>query len=172
MAQIQLHPAPGLGDLMAGWFAVPQNSVTDGVTYTPGIGDILPGSFAVPQNPILDYANGQVKLIAQNPSGGPGMINGQPVSMSAGTSGAGCGCGGACGGCGGTGMGQLTVGGLTFNPSADVTQISADISAGNYMNALSDPLLNVPMYGWLALAAVWFLSSGQHTRVARAARAY
>ena len=67
MANIGVHPAPGLGDLMAGWFAVPQNSITDGVTYTPGIGDILPGSFVVPQNPIKDFTKGQVQLIGQNP---------------------------------------------------------------------------------------------------------
>lgn len=167
MAQIQIHPAPGLGDLMAGWFAVPQNSVTDGVTYTPGIGDILPGSFAVPQNPILDYAKGQVKLIAQNPSGGPGMINGQPVSMSAGTSGAGCGCGGACGGCGGTGMGQLT-----FDPATDLSKISSDFSAGNYMGILSDTFLNIPLWVLAALGVTWFMSAGHPARVGRAVRAY
>lgn len=171
MAQIQLHPAPGLGDLMAGWFAVPQNSITDGVTYTPGIGDILPGSFVVPQNPIKDFTKGQVQLIGQNPAAGPGMINGEPVNMTAGTTGAGCGCGGACGGCGGgsgSGLGQIS---LSFNPAADITQISSDISTGNYMGVLGDSFLNVPVWAWGALT-IWFLSSGQHTRVSRAARAY
>jgi hypothetical protein len=170
MAQIQLHPAPGLGDLLAGWFAVPQNSVTDGVTYTPGIGDILPGSFVVPQNPIRDFTKGQVQLIGQNPSKGPGMINGQPVSPGGGGSGhAGCGCGGSCaGGCGsGGGMGQLT-----FNPSADITQISNDFSAGNYMGVLSDTFLNIPLWVIAALGATWFMSAGHPQRVARAARAY
>lgn len=170
MANIGIHPAPGLGDLLAGWFAVPQNSVTDGITYTPGIGDILPGSFVVPQNPIKDYTNGQVKLIGQDPSGGPGMVNGQPVSTTGGNTGSGCGCGGSCGGgCGGHGgMGQLS---LSFNPAADITQIGTDISTGNYMGVLGDSFLNVPVWLWGALT-VWFISSGQHTRVSRAAKAY
>jgi hypothetical protein len=163
MAQIQLHPAPGLGDLLAGWFAVPQNSVTDGVTYTPGIGDILPGSYVVPQNPIKDFTKGQVQLIGQNPSKGPGMINGQPAP-----GGDGCGCGGTCaGGCGGGGMGQLT-----FNPSADLTQISSDFSNGNYMGLLSDTFLNVPLWVIAALGVTWFMSAGHPARVSRAARAY
>lgn len=168
MAQIQLHPAPGLGDLMAGWFAVPQNSVTDGITYTPGIGDILPGSFAVPQNPIKDFTKGQVQLIGQNPSKGPGMINGQPVG-SGGNSHAGCGCGGACaGGCGGGGgLGQLT-----FNPSADLTQISSDFNTGNYLGVLGDSFLDMPLWVYAALVAVWFISAGHPARVRRAVKAY
>ena len=49
---IHIHPAPGLGDLMPGWFAVPQDPITmarQGVTMTPGIGDILPGHTSCPK---------------------------------------------------------------------------------------------------------------------------
>ena len=55
------HPAPGLGDLLPGFFVVPQNPITDtqGTTYVPRIGEILPASYAVPQNPIKDYMSGQ-----------------------------------------------------------------------------------------------------------------
>lgn len=168
MANIGVHPAPGLGDLMAGWFAVPQNSITDGITYTPGIGDILPGSFVVPQNPIKDYTKGITKIIGQAPGSGPGLINGQPVMTSAGTSGSGCGCGGACGGGGGCsgGLGQLT-----FNPSGDFTTISNDLSAGNYMNVLTDSFLNLPVWGWLAIGVVFATAGGSNSHVSRARRA-
>ena len=46
MAMLNYHPAPGLGDLLPGFFVVPQNPITDtqGTTYVPRIGDILPGS--------------------------------------------------------------------------------------------------------------------------------
>lgn len=167
-ANISFHPAPGLGDLMPGWFAVPQNPITNRapITYTPTIGDILPGSFVVPQNPIRDFTNGQVKLIGQSNPSAPGMVNGMPVT---GMGDCGCGCGGG-GGCGG-GLGQLTVAGLTFNPSADVTQIGNDISAGNIMNALQDNFLNFPVWVWGALLTVYLTAGGKNSHVSRARRA-
>jgi hypothetical protein len=170
-ANISFHPAPGLGDLMPGWFAVPQNSVTNRgpggpVTYTPTIGDILPGSFVVPQNPIKDYTKGQVKLIGQSNPSAPGMINGKPVT---GMGDCGCGCGGG-GGCGG-GLGQITVAGLTFNPSADITQIGNDINAGNIMNVFTDTFLNVPVWVYAALLAVYVTTGGKNSHVSRARRA-
>ena len=66
---LNYHPAPGLGDLLPGFFVVPQNPITDtqGTTYVPRIGDILPGSFPVPQNPIKDYMTGQLSLIGRQP---------------------------------------------------------------------------------------------------------
>jgi len=167
---IHSHPAPGLGDLMPGWFALPQNPMTDGVSYTPGIGDILAtGGYTVPQNPIRDYTKGQVSIIGQQNGPGPGMLNGEPVSMTAGNTGMGCGCGGACGGgggCGSHGMGQLT-----FNPTGDLTAISTDFSNGNYMNVLTDSFLNLPVWGWLAIGAVFLSAGGSNSHVSRARRA-
>jgi hypothetical protein len=161
---IHSHPAPGLGDLMPGWFSVPQNSVTDGVTYTPGIGDILAtDGYSVPQNPILDYMKGQVTLIGQQKGPGPGMLNGQPVSMSAGTSGAGCGCGGACAG---GGMGDI---------SSDFTTFTNDLTSGNIMQAIQDPIFGVPVWaiaGGLALAIFMGGSESHYSRTRRAVRAY
>lgn len=67
MSNINFHPAPGLGDLMQGWFVVPQNPVRDGGTVLvpsvqamapgrvmrkPKLGEFLPATFAVPQNPV------------------------------------------------------------------------------------------------------------------------
>lgn len=161
MANIGVHPAPGLGDLLAGWFAVPQNPITDGVTYTPGIGDILPGSFAVPQNPIVDFTKGQVKIIGQAPGGGPGLINGEPVNQTAGNTGAGCGCGGACGGCG-SGLGDI---------SSDFTTFTTDLTSGNIIQAVQDPIMGIPVYGYLALAAVFLMAGGSNSHVSRARRA-
>lgn len=68
MSTINFHPAPGLGDLLDGWFVVPQNPVRDAgtpmvpsvqatmpgrVMVKPHMGDFLPGTFTVPQNPIV-----------------------------------------------------------------------------------------------------------------------
>lgn len=59
------HPAPGMGELLPGFFVVPQNPLWDnksrtlapggfaGARYIPHIGDILPGRFSVPQNPLI-----------------------------------------------------------------------------------------------------------------------
>lgn len=59
------HPAPGFGDLLPGFFVVPQNPLWDnksralapqgfaGAKYIPRMGDLLPGRFAVPQNPLI-----------------------------------------------------------------------------------------------------------------------
>jgi hypothetical protein len=65
--QTRFHVAPGLGDLMNGWFAVPQNPMRpDGTVIAPSVmavnpnevvkfrslGDLVSGSFVVPQNPV------------------------------------------------------------------------------------------------------------------------
>lgn len=51
------HPAPGLSELLPGWFVVPQNPILAGgsaaVKYTPRIGDLIAAKYSVPQNPIL-----------------------------------------------------------------------------------------------------------------------
>ena len=82
MSMLRYHPAPGLGDLLPGFFVVPQNPIKDaqGVTYVPRIGDILPGSFVVPQNPIKDYMTGRLNLIGRDPNV-PGTMNGKGVCL-------------------------------------------------------------------------------------------
>lgn len=158
MANLSIHPAPGLGDLLPGFFAVPQNPIDvglSGITYAPGIGDILPGAFAVPQNPIKDYTSGTVKLIGQQ-SGGAGQLNGQPTC--------GCGCGGH-GGCGG-GMGDI---------STDISTFTSQLTAGNFSGALSSPILGLPAYMYLlGIAGLLFFFGGSTgpSRATRARRAY
>jgi len=159
MAQLSVHPAPGLGDLLPGWFAVPQNPVEGGVSYTPGIGDILPAVYVVPQNPLKDYTAGRVALIGQQ-SNTPGQLNGQKVG------GCGCGCGGsgACGGHGG--MGDI---------STDFSQFTTDLTSGNFSQALQDPILGVPSSMWMVgVAAAFLLFSGSTgpSRYQRARSAY
>jgi hypothetical protein len=68
MAHLSFHPAPGLGDLLAGYFVVPQNPIRDaGTPLVPSvqathpnkvmrvkhIGELLRASFTVPQNPLI-----------------------------------------------------------------------------------------------------------------------
>lgn len=152
MSMINYHPAPGLGDLLPGFFVVPQNPIKDATTYVPRIGEILPGSFVVPQNPIKDYMSGRLNLIGRDPSVG-GTINGKGVS--------GCGCGGSCGGCGG--LGDLT---------ADWTKIQSDISAGNFSQAIQDTVFGVPVWAiGVGLAAIFFMGGEQHSYYGRTRRA-
>lgn len=98
---IRGHVAPGVGELMPGWwFAVPQNP-SRGASVVPNIGDIIGASYVVPQNPIKDFMTGQVKMIGQG--------NGAPKGGNVGVGD--CGCGGTCGGCGhdsGGGMGDIS----------------------------------------------------------------
>jgi hypothetical protein len=179
MANLNIHPAPGLGDLTQGFYVVPQNPLqfaTEGVSRVTTLGELLAGSFVVPQNPFYSYSTGQVQPIGQGAAGTPmtkkmkgggapslgDLVNGNYVvpqnvfRVSGGTTGMsglgdadGCGCGGSCGGCGG--MGDLT---------ADFTQISTDFSAGNYTNILSDTIASVPVWVYLAgVAALAFMSS-------------
>lgn len=129
------HPAPGLGDLLPGYFVVPQNPVTSrdyGVTVKPGIGDVLPAAFSVPENPILNYVSGKVKPIGQGASDG------------------GCGCGGGCGSCGSGGtINGMGVGDLT----ADWNSFSSTLSQGNIMGAVQSTFMGIPVW-LLAVAAV------------------
>ena len=68
MAHINFHPATGFGDLLPGWFDVPQNPIRDAgtplvpsvqavypnqVTRKKTLGEFMSASFAVPQNPII-----------------------------------------------------------------------------------------------------------------------
>ena len=148
------HPAPGLGDLLPGFFVVPQNPIMDATTYVPRIGEILPGSFPVPQNPIKDYMTGRLNLIAREP-GVPGKINGKL----SGCSGSGDCCGGSCGG------------GLS-GVSEDFALIQADISAGDYGKAIQDPILGIPVWGILAgLVLLMTVGGEQHSYYGRGRRA-
>ncbi len=67
MARLNAHPAPGFGDLMDGWFVVPQNPIrTPGTPLVPSLqatapgrvlrrgtlAELMPGGFSVPQNPL------------------------------------------------------------------------------------------------------------------------
>ena len=156
MSMLNYHPAPGLGDLLPGFYVVPQNPITDahGVSYVPRIGDILPGSFPVPQNPIKDYMNGRLNLIGREP-GVPGTVNGKGVS--------GCGCGGSCGNPGCGGLGDI---------SADFTKISSDISAGNYMQVFSDTVFGIPVWAVAAGLGLFLFAGGEkHSYVGRGRRA-
>jgi len=150
---IAFHPAPGLGDLLPGWYAVPQDPITaaaKGVTYTPGIGDILPAAFVVPQNPVKDFVAGQVKLIGQGQGSGKGNVHKD----------CGCGCGGAgtCAGAGagsgaGTGMGDI---------STDLSNMMTDLTGGNFSQFFTDfgallqepTVLGIPL--WVAGIAAYF----------------
>lgn len=66
--QTNFHPSPGLGDLLPGWFVVPQNPIRPDSTVMvpsvqatmpgqigrrPHMGEFLPATFSVPQNPIV-----------------------------------------------------------------------------------------------------------------------
>lgn len=156
MSMINYHPAPGLGDLLPGFYVVPQNPIQS-TTYVPRIGEILPGSYAVPQNPIKDYMAGRLNLIGREP-GVPGKVNGKPVGVS------GCGCGGTCGGCsGGGGLGDI---------SSDFSKISSDFSAGNYGQAIQDPIFGIPLWAIAGgIALLMFAGGPQHSYYHRARKA-
>ena len=58
---LNFHPAPGLGELLPGWHAVPQNPITAAnatVTYIPRMGELLPAYYTLPQNPLLAALGG------------------------------------------------------------------------------------------------------------------
>jgi hypothetical protein len=109
MAHLGRHPAPGLGELIPGWFSVPSNPIIP-PTYIPHIGELLPASFPIPQNPLIAAVMSPPGYGLPNQSGlgcgcapgcGSGMCGG--AQGMAGLSGD-CGCiGGMCG----CGMGQF-----------------------------------------------------------------
>lgn len=166
-ANIHRHPAPNraLGELLPGWFDLPQNPLmasTYGVAYTPTLGEIMPGSFTIPENPLWNIGTGTVKPIGVMP-GAPGQINGQPIG---GVSGVGCGCGGGHGSCGcsGGGMGDI---------STDLSMFMADLSAGNYSQALfTDTIMGFPAYAVIGILAVGAMYVFGGTGDSRATRAY
>ena len=102
------HPSPGFGDLLPGFFVVPQNPLWDNKSrtlapngfavakYIRAIADLLPGRFSVPQNPLIAQIRaGMGKLGgcccggndgagsggANAADAGAGFINGAPVMV-------------------------------------------------------------------------------------------
>jgi hypothetical protein len=56
MSHIALHPAPGLGEMLPGWFSVPNNPIKSGyeqAAYTPHVGELMPAKFSIPENPLV-----------------------------------------------------------------------------------------------------------------------
>jgi hypothetical protein len=143
MSHLPFHPAPGLGDMAPGFFALPQNPLTGidstvlvptmGATApgrwvrTPTMGDLVRGSFVVPQNPV-----------AFQLTQGLGRLRGL-----------GCGCGGGCsmGGCGG-------MGGLGQTPGTDAISQWLNTNGGSFGTTLADTQtfagFTLPLWGWLA----------------------
>ena len=77
--RITRHPAPGIGDILPGWFAVPQNPLVP-AKYHQSIGELLAATFVVPQNPIMDAnTSNSVGKPAQCSTCGP-VISGGGVS--------------------------------------------------------------------------------------------
>ena len=170
-ANIHRHPAPNraLGELLPGWFDVPQNPITQrvyGTQYTPTLGEIMPGSFAVPQNPLVALASGSVLPLAMQP-GAPGKVNGTTIDAGGGA-GVGCGCGGSGGGScscsGGHGMGDI---------STDLSTFMTDLTSGNFQQALfTDTIMGFPSWAVLAVLTVGGMYIFGGTGPSRAKRTY
>jgi hypothetical protein len=56
MAWITHHPAPGFGDLLPGWFVVPQNPITQPheMKRVQSVGEFLPARLLTPYNPLVN----------------------------------------------------------------------------------------------------------------------
>lgn len=146
---LNYHPAPGLSELLPGFYTVPQNPIAMaayGIGYTRGIGEIMEGYYTVPQNPVKAYVTGSVKPLGQS----------------------GCGCSGGCGH-----KGQINGMGVVGDLTADFNALSSDFNAGNISAALSQPILSVPLWGWLAgLGILLFAGGEKHSYAGRARRSY
>lgn len=153
------HPAPGIGVLMPGQFAVPQNPLRP-ATYRPTIGEFMAARFTVPQNPILDaVASGDIG----RPQTGPGaawrrLKNGG--GMGCASCGGGCNGSGGGGGCGCSGGMKLTGPGLVglSGLAGDVLGVDTDAlgtTIGDTWDQLTQfKVAGVPVVylvgGWLA----------------------
>lgn len=163
----------GIGDFVRGKYALPQNPVVPGgmgdfvvgafsVPQTPvgaGIGDLVPGAFSVPETPVgMGYLLSNEALWPVPQNSVIEAFNSGGISYDSGVSGLGCagGCGGKCksqcGGCGMQGLGTI---------QTDLTQFMTDLSSGNIMTALQDPISGIPAFVYLggAVALVVVLSS-------------
>ena len=89
MAFTNIHPAPGMGELMPGFFVVPQNPITmaqTGMGYFARMGELLPGSFSVPQNPIVsNFKTGMQGMGTLGCAGQPGCTAGFTGALSGGS---------------------------------------------------------------------------------------
>lgn len=167
MANLNIHPAPGLGDLTSGFFVVPQNPLqlaAEGVSRVPSLGEFLVGSFVVPQNPFWAYAAGMVQPLGQGAAGHP-ILNMRKGSSGKGWGydtpdtekgmgrlGCGGGAGGGTGGCGCGCSGAMGMGDIT----TDMSTLTSDITAGNYSNAFSDTIMGFPAWAYLVGAAALY----------------
>jgi len=159
--RLNYHPAPGLGDLLPGFFVVPQNPVRDAETALvpsvqalnpgailkkPHIGDFLPGTFfAVPQNPVRK-------------------------NLATGMGGLSCGGSGQCSGgnfYGMSGMGATTA---TTTPAPTIPFSTAITSMANFQAWLQQPspvsasVPNWALYGGGALAVFALMISQKGRR--------
>lgn len=160
MSNFNYHPAPGVENggamsMPAGFHIIPNSAEgvrQHGVQRKRGIAEIIPGAWTIPQNPIKSYVTGNVKPL--------------------GTSGCGCGCGGH-GGCGQTGsLNGIPVGGGMGDISTDLTTFTTALGAGNFSGALSDTIMGVPAWVYLAgIAAVMFMDFGSGSAAVRGKRA-
>lgn len=157
MAMLPVHPAPGLGDLMTGFFVVPQNPIRDAelstpivasktakasgaVVKIPSLGDLLPGMFVVPQNPLRNAL--ATPAGAGVPGTKPNTGSGMPAL-------AGLGCS-SCGN-GLMGLGQ-TESSLMTSLSSATTGITSWLQQPSFISA------SIPNWGMVAgLAAAYFL---------------
>lgn len=148
--QMPFHPAPGLGDLAPGWFALPQNplNMQDSTVLvptmsatapgrwvkTPMLGDLVAGSFAVPQNPVRNNL----------------------VASMTGLRGLACGCQSGFGCDGGRDFYSLNGGlrGLGQVLGTDAVSVWLATNGGTTGQWLADETtlagFTIPMWGWLA----------------------
>lgn len=142
MPYLPVHPAPGLGDLMNGWFNVPGNPITTpGTPLVPSVtglmggapsrrktlGELMAASFVLPQNPLCTAL-----------SGGMGNL----------------GCG--CGGCQGT---QQTWSLNGLSGLGAMTDFTSWMSAAS---PVSSSIPNWMFFGGIAAIAGYFMFHGHH----------
>lgn len=159
MANLNIHPAPGFGDLTSGFFVVPQNPIQmarEGISRVPSLGEFMAAAFAVPQNPVLDYSYGDVRPLGQGASN-VAFMDKKLAGMGMGD----CGCG--CGGSGSCGMGALDL--------SSITSLAQQDSLG----------FGIPNWGYAAAAVIAYsflfgnaggTGQSRYRRARRAAAAY
>lgn len=156
--RLPFHPAPGFGELVSGFYVVPQNPLRmaqEGISRIPTLGEFMYGSFPVPFNPLWNYVAGDVRPLGQGHTifAGSGM----------------CGCGGDCGGgcgCGG-GMGAL-----------DFSSMSGFMTSVSSLATQDSLGLGIPNWGYAAVGVIAYMflfgtagGTGK-SRASRARRAY
>jgi hypothetical protein len=93
---INHHPAPGFGDLIPGFFVVPQNPIVDNksralmpygfagdIGYVPKFGDLMPSRLAVPSNPLIRALRAGMSGCCCGGDGGSGDTSGQGTNGAA-----------------------------------------------------------------------------------------